>query len=215
MNAGNAKRRSTVKSYLLWIAVLIGILVVSSVWHFMTRPQWRTIEGQDHVVGFSSDGRVLATIGKDGIGYLWDPETGLSRDDLAGKVTGLQFPFSPDGRYHVTLLPANVDTPFFGAAAVVETKSKRRLFKFDYDTRMTLEQRKLSFTSDGEFFFSMGAMVDHKSSVWSLPDGKKVFTDSKPLFAISNNGEKVARYNPRILEVVRVHDGGRNLRIYL
>jgi WD40 repeat protein len=199
----------------------VGILVAVVGWYVITRPRWQQLDGQDHVVGFSADGRVLATMDRDGLGNLWDPEAGQPRDDLAGKVTGLPFPFSADGRYHAALLPADVNKLHHGSAAVVETKTKRQIFKFDYDTWSTLQNRHLGFAANGKFFFSKGPMADHSSCVWSLPDGKKVFTDSKPLFAISNHGEKVARYyeevtagkRSSILDIVGVENGETELSL--
>jgi hypothetical protein len=52
-----------------WWLVAVGLLVAVEAWYIITRPRWRQLEGQHHVVDFSSDGRVLATIGGDGMGY--------------------------------------------------------------------------------------------------------------------------------------------------
>ena len=228
-----------------WLIAALATLVLAAAWYFTSRPRSRVLEGQDHVVGFSADGSVLATIGRDGVGYLWDPETGQKCDDMAGKVVGLPFPFSPDGRYHVAHAPVispmsvvTADLPNVKdeltaqlenqantspLAAVTETKSKRKVFEFHFDSFNTFRARLLGFTPNGKFFFSQRVQADSSlrdtSCVWSLPDGRKLYDQYSYLLAISDDGEKLASASGEIikgtqrhsLDIVRVDDGEAEL----
>ncbi len=214
-----------------WLIAALAALVLAAGWYLTTRPRSRVLEGQDHVVGFSADGSVLATTGRDGVGYLWDPETGQIRDELAGKVVGLTFPFSPDGRYHLASAPvispisvATADLPYVKdkliaqfenqantspLAAVTETKSKREVFEFHLDSFNTFRARLLGFTPNGKFFFSQRVQADSSlrdtSCVWSLPDGRKLYDQYSYLLAISGDGEKLASASGEIIKGTQRH----------
>lgn len=172
---------TTMRQCRRWVAVVICALFVVGVWWNISRPRWKVLDGQDHVVGFSADGRVLATIDQNGIGYLWDPETGESRDDLAGKVTGLPFPFSPDGRYHVARLPFSALVPdknmdllqlkdawiaqlsASNRVSVRETLSKRAIIEW-FSGMDSFQARRLGFASNGKYFSRIG--------FWKIPCSK-------------------------------------------
>ena len=73
------------------MAAVATVVVAVAAIYFITRPRWKRLDGQDHVVGFSADGRVLATIGKDGIhlsadGTFLAAWPGLKRDSESGQI---------------------------------------------------------------------------------------------------------------------------------
>ena len=51
-----------------WLIAAMCALVILAAWYVMTRQRALVLWGQDQVVGFSADGRVLATIARDGVG---------------------------------------------------------------------------------------------------------------------------------------------------
>ena len=210
---GRCKRR---------LFAVLATLLLLAVWYGITRSKSQVLQGQDHVVAFSADGRVLATIGQDGGGALWDPETGRLRNDLAGSVSGLSFPFSPDGRYFVRRSPSDkppdtrvngkVDREDFekkwkdyleknarirSLTAVAETKTQRNLVQF-HCIADSFRTRCLGFSSDGQYFFAQRSQKDYPafpdtSCVWSLSDARKVYEEQSYLQAISHDGKKLAR----------------------
>ncbi|MCS7468877.1 WD40 repeat domain-containing protein [Stieleria sp. ICT_E10.1] len=162
----------------------------------MSRPRPYVLEGQGQLAGFSADELALATIGRDGVGYLWDPKTGRPCDDLAGMLTGLPFPFSSDGSYRIDLEPANPVSgkgPFQNGI-LVDLKSGESIIRF----RVPFSDKfgpRMGFTPDGRYFYS--AIADSgggavATAVWSLPDGNQIYLGKIVEMAISPSGEHFA-----------------------
>ena len=173
-----------------WLVVAaIAALALAAAWYFMTRLRPLVLEGQDQVLGFSADGRVLATIDQSGKGRLWDTETGKPRNDLAGELAELPFPFSPDGRYRLDL--ESVD--MLRRRVLVETITGEPIFRFSYPADHGFYQKlAFGFTPDGNYLYapiSDAEVTFPATSVWSLPDGNQIYLGKQIALAVSPDGE--------------------------
>lgn len=174
------------------LTAVIGILFLACAWCVMSLPTPLVLKDQRHVVGFSADGRVLATIDQNGKGCLWDPVTGQSRINLAGELSGLRFPFTPDGRYCVDLAVAN----HLDRRVVSNVKTGEPLFRYSYPASAGFYQTMaFGFTPDGRYFYSPISDTNGDfaaTGVWSLPDGSQVHLGEEPTLAMSPDGEHLA-----------------------
>jgi WD40 repeat protein len=151
------------------------------------------LKGQRIPVGYSADGKYLATLDIHGRGHLWEAHTGALRDDMGGHVQGLELPFSPDGRYHVA---QRFEDPAsnYSEASVVETQTGRTLLSFRCWSGALYGG--IGFTPDASRFFAVDTPERagrYSSKIWELPSGREIRTfEEVGAKAISPDGKTLA-----------------------
>jgi WD40 repeat protein len=201
-----------IRRYKWPLIAVIGTVIFGLVWFLMTGPRPMMLPGQADIVGFSADGRALATIDQDGKACLWDPETGQSLKDLAGELADLPFPFSPDGRYHL----ARESKDIRSRRVLVDTKSGKSILRFVYpETARFYKQLAFGFARAGRYFSAPTHTEEngHAMSVWRLPEGEQVFSQTNLVaLSMSPDGQKFAvssineNFDAKKIELLSIRD---------
>jgi len=89
------------KRYHLWFLSAVWLISAAAIWWFV--PPVPKLEIVGHPAGFTDDGKVFVVLQDDGKARFFDTDTGKEipaerRKQLAGKLSGLDSPCTPDGR---------------------------------------------------------------------------------------------------------------------
>jgi WD40 repeat protein len=128
-------------------------------------PRLRHAEGGVICCAFSPDGKVLASVGNDDLGKLWDVATGKLLVELKGHTAGVQgCAFTPDGKQ---LLTGALDTTL----KLWDVATGKEMRTFSGHTAAVLP---VAVSPDGKLAASEGQ--DAVVRIWELATGKEVRT---------------------------------------
>ncbi|MCS7468876.1 hypothetical protein NZK35_19665 [Stieleria sp. ICT_E10.1] len=199
-----------------WLSLAAIVVMVAVVIVIVSDGRYAvvSIDGQRKIVGFSSNGSVLATVDQFGRGHLWDPSSAQPLDHLAGEITGLRFPFSADGRYQVIQRPGrwaegHTRWPKDQQIELVRTKTSDVILKFERWRYFPAEDDRIEFTADGKYLVAYAtAEVNEKgpqsrTMVWRTSDGALVHSLRSASFqAVSENNRLATNFS-----VIDLNDG--------
>ena len=204
MNGSSTKAHPSKR--LLFLAT--GAALIAAAALFWAAPRHTTIENQTHVISFSNDGSVIATMSTSGQARLWDPMTGRLIQPLPKNLAGMTFPLSSGGHYQIDLQKTSetaANSPY--QANLVDNHSGQVIDTFRCD--LILAPHWMRFTADERHFVARFVEPESRSvvtKVWDLDRGSQVLSGDFWAIAISPDGSQLAILQDRTISLLKVDD---------